>query len=493
MLGVSCEAYDPSLLVARQPLVQPHQDGGMTTTTPIPPEKCASAPDLSICARPNADGVCLDGDCTIVRCRETYFDCDKKAENGCESKLDTTEHCGACGAMCALPNVEANKCAPAAAGNACVVNHSCAPDAAGCEPDSKQTGCKPGFADCDGIAGNGCETSLHTLQNCGACGKPCAIEGSEASCDKGTCAFVGCAKGFGDCGDGCQSLSDDKANCGACENGCPADAKMCFGGRCTSLDCKPHMADCDGKPDNDCEADLTTGKTCGSCDVSCGPYDHAAPGCKDERCAIGSCNDGFADCDGQLKNGCETALDQIKTCGACDVDCSKLSHVTAADCGKTGCENLKCEDGFGDCDGDAKNGCEQPLKTADHCGMCKQACAPDHATASCDTGACVISACAEGFDDCNHMVDDGCEADLAADDTCGACGTACKTGTSCKNGGCACGGSSGCDNGTECCNGACIDTSSTCFPWPCIPGTKRDANNCGGCGTVCPTTFCCAS
>src|SRR5689334_21814141 len=60
-LNVSCEAYDPSLIVARQPLIEPHQDGGMTTMTPLPPEKCASAPDLSICARPNADSVCLDG------------------------------------------------------------------------------------------------------------------------------------------------------------------------------------------------------------------------------------------------------------------------------------------------------------------------------------------------------------------------------------------------------------------------------------------------
>jgi hypothetical protein len=103
----------------------------------------------------------------------------------------------------------------------------------------------------------------------------------------------------------------------------------------------------------------------------------------------------------------------------------------------------------------------------------------------------VISACAEGFDDCNHMVDDGCEAALDGDANCGSCGAACKAGTVCKNGGCACGTNAGCDNGTECCNGACVDTHSACFPWPCIPGTKRDSNNCGGCGVQC--AFCCAN
>src|SRR3954464_5284375 len=142
VLNISCEAYDPNLLVARQTLREPEQDGGGA----IAPEKCATAAALSIGAPPNADGVCLDGSCTIVRCRDTYFDCDKMAENGCESMLDTTEHCGACGALCALPNVLTNLCQPTTKGGPCVIDHGCAVDSTGCTKDAKENGCEPGFA-----------------------------------------------------------------------------------------------------------------------------------------------------------------------------------------------------------------------------------------------------------------------------------------------------------------------------------------------------------
>jgi hypothetical protein len=48
--------------------------------------------------------------------------------------------------------------------------------------------CATNFADCDHDPNNGCETSLTTENNCGACGRDCTIDG--ATCSAGLCGIV---------------------------------------------------------------------------------------------------------------------------------------------------------------------------------------------------------------------------------------------------------------------------------------------------------------
>jgi hypothetical protein len=486
-----CSAYDSALLKRHERPAVVKVDAGSHRIDSGVPTSCDGLADLSICERPNADGVCLDGKCSIVRCHAGFSDCDMDAATGCEATLDSVEHCGACGASCALSHVAHARCEPKATGGPCLIDHGCAPDAnAGCVQGAAETGCEAGFGDCDDISSNGCETSLRTLSNCASCGKACAIQGSEASCASGKCAFVGCETGFDDCGGGCASLAGDPAHCGACNTACSSSSPMCAGGRCTSAECGTGRADCDDNVANGCEADLTSAGTCGSCNVSCGPYAQALAGCADGKCVVSSCKPGFADCDKARDTGCETDLSQPGNCGSCGHDCGMLSHVAGAGCANGECANLTCEAGWGNCDGNAENGCEQPLNTVDHCESCTGTCNPANATGTCATGHCAISACAETFDDCNKKVEDGCEAALGGDSNCGMCGNSCPTGTKCSNGGCSCT-SGACANGTTCCSGACVDTNTTCFPWPCIPGTSRDKNNCGGCGVAC-LGWCCA-
>jgi hypothetical protein len=253
--------------------------------------------------------------------------------------------------------------------------------------------------------------------------------------------------------------------------------------------CSPGRADCDEDAANGCETDLATAADCGSCGMRCGPYAHAQAGCNAGQCAIASCDAGFANCDGQVANGCETDLGAAADCGSCGNDCAALPRVTSAQCSAGACAVLACEAGWGDCDGRADNGCEQPLNTNDHCGSCSGVCAPAHGSGDCSTGSCKIAACASGYDDCAGGASDGCEAKLDSSKNCGACGRSCPSGQTCQNGGCACQ-SGSCANGTECCSGVCIDTNSHCVPWPCIPGTTRDKNNCGGCGVTC-AGWCC--
>ena len=73
-------------------------------------------------------------------------------------------HCGACGATCD-PGAEALH--RRAVCNLCRCISECA----------------AGFGDCDGDATNGCESSLSSVVNCGACGRSCA-----GSCSGGTCS-----------------------------------------------------------------------------------------------------------------------------------------------------------------------------------------------------------------------------------------------------------------------------------------------------------------
>ena len=74
---------------------------------------------------------------------------------------------------------------------------------------------------------------------------------------------------------------------------------------------------------------------------------------------------------------------------------------------------FECPEGRGDCDGDAANGCEAELSSdADNCHVCGHSCRGAHATAGCFDGACRILGCEPGYGDCDHLAENGCEAEL---------------------------------------------------------------------------------
>ncbi len=111
-----------------------------------------------------------------------------------------------------------------------------------------------------------------------------------------------------------------------------------------------------------------------------------------------------------------------------------------------------------------------------NCGECGHDCAQlagiDSSSVSCNEGVCVFG-CLAGRAHCSADADDGCEADLSAPSTCGACGNSCSGKNSCApdgSGSFQC--QSGCGSANEC-GGQCVDLST-------------DADNCGACGQACP-------
>lgn len=94
--------------------------------------------------------------------------------------------------------------------------------------------CPMGFADCDGMAANGCETDTRTnFNHCGGCGMRCPSPGAMPACTLGHCGIV-CFDGSGNCdsndANGCEARLDTSAHCGSCSNSCGVQA--CVMGRC---------------------------------------------------------------------------------------------------------------------------------------------------------------------------------------------------------------------------------------------------------------------
>ncbi len=89
---------------------------------------------------------------------------------------------------------------------------------------------------------------------------------------------------------------------------------------------------------------------------------------------------------------------------------------------------VACPMGLGDCDGDPANGCEVDLRNnPDHCGGCGMACfrAPNVVRACRSTG-CDPFRCASGRANCDGDMANGCEVNTQTDaNNCGGCGRVC--------------------------------------------------------------------
>lgn len=85
-------------------------------------------------------------------------------------------------------------------------------------------------------------------------------------------------------------------------------------------------------------------------------------------------------------------------------------------CGDDGSCAFACPLSTLDCDQDPSNGCEADRATIENCGACGVSCPlPDNATPRCGIvdglQACVVGECTEGFYDLDNDVSNGCEAD----------------------------------------------------------------------------------
>ena len=407
------------------------------------------------------------------------------ARNKCDDKTHQCAECladGDCG--------PGRVCRGGSCGEGCNDQHACPMGLTCCDGGCSDLQKDPANCHACGVScgggiccGGGCADSRGDVKNCGSCGNACTVANGTPACIAGGCAVGFCNPGFGDCNgsyaDGCETTTDTNVNsCGGCNAACSVMNALpgCVKGACTVATCIAPFADCNAKVVDGCEVNKDTDvKHCGGCGRACSTSHVAAPTCMAGRCT-GACDAGFADCNGEkLVDGCEIAIaTDVANCGACGNACS--SNHGAPACANGAC-SIQCTMGFGDCDGDLRNGCENTLNSNNNCGACGRTCAPPHAVGECTTSVCKIAACEAGWLDCNGLINDGCEAHAAIDaNNCGVCGKACVN----QNGAPACNGgicSIVCAAGFADCNANINDGCET--------QVVSDANNCGVCGSAC--------
>ena len=283
-----------------------------------------------------------------------------------------------------------------------------------------------------------CDVDLsNDPENCGSCGNKCPTDAwrnaelnAKWICVGGACQMTCSSTFYADCNgrieDGCETPLSKKENCATCGNVCPGDT-ICGNFACQG--CKPGEASCWGN----CVKLDSDDYNCGSCGTFCNGYppDKDPPpanmyyGCQNASCGNLKCQNGFADCDSKMDTCCEIYVaGDRENCGACGNKCAAGEVCNGGTCqcdrGPSGCDCLT------DFEADLMN-----------CGACGVRCdSYTNATPTCRFGRCG-SRCNAEFGDCNRDLSDGCEINLSKDpQNCGSCGNACATGQACIDGIC---------------------------------------------------------
>jgi hypothetical protein len=289
------------------------------------------------------------------------------------AKLDRDPfNCGTCGTVCEYPNADGLCVAGECKQGDCLPGyHDFDPSAAGCEyfcwpTDPPTEICDGVDNDCNGTVDDG--FALATDPNhCGSCEVACKSTNGTPACVAGKCALGACADRYRDL---------DKIGANGCEYFCPVwppQAETCNG---LDDDCNGAIDDgvaglgvsCDEScpaPDpcvaaGTCKYTTSTcvGRCCGVCTagetICAGGAGSCAGGAQPK---VEICNGADDNCDGQIDEGFDLQIDP-NHCGSCAGKCDLPNAI--AGCGAGKCKVVACKAGYGNVDGNDDNGCEYP-------------------------------------------------------------------------------------------------------------------------------------
>ena len=367
------------------------------------------------CVYPNAEAHCVAGTCTIAAtgCASGFKDCDGVIGNGCEINIySSLTNCGACDRLCAPPHA-----IPACASGLCSIGQ--------CKFGYKD--CNDDLGDgCETYTGN----DVNNCGGCGNIDSRfhCSYPNARAVCTNSTCGMGECLPGFydvdGRTDNGCEANSQSDPNaCGELLEHCTTPLNTyparCVDGVCKAGSCLPGYTNCDAG--GACGIQLATDiNNCGGCGNRC-LITNGGGMCAGGFCLIDTCNMGYQDCNKIDIDGCEVRIgDDAANCGGCGLACD-LPHVSKHLCAVGKCKISTCDEGYADCDGVVENGCEQNIvNDPNYCGSCTHACNFAFGSGICTHGDCQVTSCENGFGNCEIVGNNGCESKLNTDkNTCG--------------------------------------------------------------------------
>ncbi len=346
---------------------------------PAPSEPVFTSEDAS--ADVLEAGVAFTSYCPSNKCPAGYTTC-PDSRFPCEVNLLTDrKNCGACGAACPLPTQsEVYEC----------IDGRCVMQCNGGNPPN---------LDCDGLVDNGCEAKASAQDSCGACGVICTdpdkwcINRNKVAPDYG----CGCRDNKTICRGECVDTKTDDYHCGECNHLCPhgeldPSLNMYYGCReskCGALKCIDNYANCDGDIDNGCETYLGTPENCGSCGTACSSEQTCLKDTSSQAFTC-MCPPGQALCQWGLFGICVDFSSDASNCGGCGILCDSV-------CVNGTCQT-ECGGGFADCNGSAGDGCEVNVASdPNNCGGCGITCNGIVGQA-CVQGRCVVEPCDEAVD-----------------------------------------------------------------------------------------------
>lgn len=233
----------------------PDNCGGSCVNRTNDPLNCGTCGNVCPVPANSAGATCSNKTCDFT-CKSGYIKCG----SSCLSSTALTS-CGSCTNDC-TKSVQSTNGTPTCVSGTCGIK------------------CATGYANCNNDLTDGCEQSLQSMQNCGACGKVCQFSNAGANCNSSDqCVMQACVSGYQDCdkktSDGCEvDINTDVKNCGGCGTDCTQLVKNatgieCVSGKCSYTSCDANYGDCDGNPENGCEALLEVNIHCGSCNNHC--------------------------------------------------------------------------------------------------------------------------------------------------------------------------------------------------------------------------------